>query len=62
MRMDPSLYFNIGRLYVDWKKWGKAIKAAKAALRLKPDFIAAQKLLAYAEEKLQARDDTSSDA
>jgi len=54
MRMDPSLYFNIGRLYIDWKKWEKAIKAAQAALRLKPDFIEAQKLLAYAEEKLRA--------
>ena len=53
MHMDPTLYFNIGRLYVDWKKWGKAIKAAHAALRLKPDFIEAQKLLAYAEEKLR---------
>jgi tetratricopeptide (TPR) repeat protein len=53
MRMEPSLYFNIGRLYVDWQKWDKAIKAANAALRLKPDFIEAQKLLAYAEEKLR---------
>jgi tetratricopeptide (TPR) repeat protein len=57
MRMEPSLYFNIGRLYVDWKKWDKAVKAAQAALRLKPDFIEAQKLLAYAEEKL--RDDNT---
>jgi predicted Zn-dependent protease len=53
MRMEPSLYFNIGRLYVDWQKWDKAVKAAHAALRLKPDFIEAQKLLAYAEEKLR---------
>jgi len=53
MRMEPTLYFNIGRLYVDWKKWEKAIKAAHAALRLKPDFIEAQKLLAYAEQQLQ---------
>ena len=53
MRMEPTLYFNIGRLYIDWKKWEKAIKAANVALRLKPDFIEAQKLLAYAEEKLQ---------
>jgi tetratricopeptide (TPR) repeat protein len=53
MRMDPSLYFNIGRLYVDWQKWGKSVKAAQAALHLKPDFIEAQKLLAYAEEKLR---------
>ena len=53
MRMEPTLYFNIGRLYVDWKKWEKAIKAAHAALRLKPDFMEAQKLLAYAEQHLQ---------
>jgi tetratricopeptide (TPR) repeat protein len=53
MRMDPNLYFNIGRLYIDWKKWAKAVKAAQAALRLKPDFMEAQKLLAYAEEKLR---------
>ncbi|MCL2122557.1 MAG: tetratricopeptide repeat protein [Desulfovibrionaceae bacterium] len=61
MRMDPSLYFNIGRLYVDWEKWEKAIKAAQAALRLKPDFIEAQKLLAYAEEKLRAEGDAPPD-
>ena len=54
MRMDPTLYFNIGRLYVDWKKWGKAVKAAQAALRLKPDFVEAQKLLAYAEAQAGA--------
>jgi tetratricopeptide (TPR) repeat protein len=53
MRMEPPLYFNIGRLYVDWKKWEKAIKAAHAALRLKPDFMEAQKLIAYAEKQLQ---------
>jgi len=53
MRMDPTLYFNIGRLYIDWKKWAKAIKAAQAALHLKPDFVEAQKLLAYAEEQLK---------
>jgi tetratricopeptide (TPR) repeat protein len=53
MRMDPTLYFNMGRLYIDWKKWGKAIKTAQVALRLKPDFVEAQKLLAYAEEQQQ---------
>lgn len=55
MRMDPSLYFNIGRLYIDWQKWEKAAKAAQAALRLKPDFVEAQKMLAYAEGKLQGQ-------
>ena len=61
MRMEPTLYFNIGRLYVDWKKWGKAIKAAQAALRLKPDFIEAQKLIAYAEQQLQDVSDAPQD-
>jgi len=58
MRMEPSLYFNIGRLYIDWKRWEKAIKAGQAALRLKPDFVEAQKLLAYAEERLQDEGNT----
>ncbi|MDR0239259.1 MAG: tetratricopeptide repeat protein [Deltaproteobacteria bacterium] len=61
MRMDPNLYFNIGRLYVDWKKWGKAAKAAQAALRLKPDFVEAHKLLAYAEGQLQAEGNTATE-
>jgi len=62
MRMDPTLYFNIGRLYIDWKKWGKAVKAAQVALRLKPDFVEAQKLLAYAEEKLQSENAAQPDS
>ena len=53
MRMDPVLYFNIGRLYIDWQRWEKAIKAGQVALRLKPDFVEAQKLIAYAEEHLK---------
>lgn len=54
MRHDPNLYFNIGRLYIDWQKWPKAIQAAHAALKLKPDFVEARKLLEYAEHKEQA--------
>lgn len=53
MRTDPTLYFNMGRLYVDWAKWEKAAKVARAALHLRPDFVEAQKLLAYAEKKLE---------
>lgn len=52
LRTDPNLYFNIGRLYVDWKKWDKAVKAATMALKLKPDFVEAQKMLDYAEKQL----------
>lgn len=49
LRHDPNLYFNIGRLYVDWKKWDKAKQAAGMALKLNPQFVEAQKLLRYAE-------------
>jgi tetratricopeptide (TPR) repeat protein len=62
MRMDPTLYFNIGRLYIDWKKWEKAIKAAQAALYLNPDFPEAQKLLAYAEKQLEGEGGGAADA
>lgn len=51
LRHDPNLYFNIGRLYVDWGKWSKAMKAAGAALKLDPDFVEAQKLHDYAEKR-----------
>lgn len=49
---DPNLFFNLGRLYVDWKQWEKAIKAAAGALKVKPDFVEAQKLKEYAEKNL----------
>lgn len=52
---DPNLFFNLGRLYVDWEQWDKAIRSAVAALKVKPDFIEAQKLKEYAEGKLQAQ-------
>lgn len=50
---DSHLLFNMGRLYVDWKKWDKAIKAARGALSLDPHFEEAGKLMAYAEKMLQ---------
>ncbi len=53
LRHDPNLYFNIGRLYVDWKKWEKARNAALVALKLSPDFAEAKKLLNHAENKLK---------
>ncbi len=56
LRHDPNLYFNIGRLYVDWKKWNKARSAAMAALKLNPEFREAQKLLQYAESFLESKD------
>lgn len=46
-----NLYFNLGRLYIDWKRYDKAEKAAKIALNLNPEFIEAQKMLAFAKRK-----------
>lgn len=46
---DPNLFFNMGRLYLDWKKWDDAIKVATAALKMKSDFVEAQKLVDYAK-------------
>ncbi len=52
LRNDPNLYFNISRLYLDWNKLAKAQKAASVALKLSPDFVQAQKLLAHIEKKM----------
>ncbi|GAB6038785.1 tetratricopeptide repeat protein [Fundidesulfovibrio butyratiphilus] len=49
---DPNLYFNLGRLYVDWQRYDKAEKAAKLALGLDPDFKEAHKLLVFSRRKL----------
>ena len=46
---DPHLFFNMGRLYIDWKKWDKAIKAAQGALTMDPSFEEAHKLITYAQ-------------
>ncbi len=56
LRNDPNLYFNIGRLYIDWQKWNKARSAALAALKLNPDFEEAKKLLSFAEKHIAKKD------
>lgn len=48
---DPNLYFNLGRLYIDWERWDKTEKAAKLALKLDPQFTQAQKMLTFALNK-----------
>ena len=50
---DPNLFFNLGRVYVDWGKWRKAVLAAGGALKLDPEFQEARKLLEYAEKKMK---------
>lgn len=49
---DPNLFFNLGRLYLDWEQWDKAVRASAAAIKLQPDFVEAQRLKEYAEAKL----------
>lgn len=49
---DEYLFFNLGRLYYDWQKWGKMAEAAKMAVAINPDFAEARKLLAFAQKKL----------
>lgn len=47
---DANLFFNLGRLYVDWGQWAKAIKSADAAISLEPSFDEARKLGMYARK------------
>lgn len=62
LRHDPNLYFNLGRLYVDWKKWDKAAKAAMVALKLDPNFEEARKLLEYANAQSGDAESTTDSA
>ena len=50
-KADPNLYFNLGRVYLDWQRWDKAEKASRLALRLSPSFVEAHKLLNFALRK-----------
>jgi predicted Zn-dependent protease len=55
-KSDPNLYFNLGRVYVDWGRWDRVERAAKLALKLNPQFEQAQKMLNFALNK-QGRSD-----
>lgn len=61
---DSNLYFNLGRVYVDWERWDKVEKAAKLALKIRPDFVEAEKMLHFAQNKIakaKASSDSSSE-
>jgi tetratricopeptide (TPR) repeat protein len=49
---NPYLFFNLGRLYVEWGKWSKAEEIANIILKLAPNFAEAGKLLAFARKKM----------
>lgn len=50
---DPGLYFNIGRLYIDWKRWEKVDEMAGKALELNKNFTEAQKMRTFANKQLK---------
>lgn len=58
---DPNLFFNLGRLYMDWGNWDKSLKSAEAALKLEPEFMEAQKLANYVR-KMQEKELTMQSA
>ncbi|WP_432737762.1 tetratricopeptide repeat protein [Maridesulfovibrio sp. FT414] len=49
---DEYLYFNTGRLYYDWQKWGKMAQAAEKAVAINPNFAEAEKMLKFALKKI----------
>ena len=49
---DPNLLFNIGRLYLEWEKWDKAVSYGEKAHALHPEFMEAQKLANFARKKI----------
>jgi tetratricopeptide (TPR) repeat protein len=53
---DEGLYFNLARLFMDWKKYDNAGQALRKALAIKPDFPAAVNLLNSVQECLSGGD------
>lgn len=51
-RTDEYLYFNMGRLYYDWKKWDKMLDAANKALGINAEFAEAKKMAQFATKKM----------
>jgi tetratricopeptide (TPR) repeat protein len=49
---DPNLHFNLGRLYLDAKKWQDCLECARSALTLDPSFSQASQMLSYCNRML----------
>jgi tetratricopeptide (TPR) repeat protein len=47
---DEYLLFNLGRVYIDWKKWEKAEQASQKALQVNPEFKEARQMQAFAQK------------
>lgn len=50
---DPNLLFNMGRLYLEWKKWDKAVEYGEKAHAARPDFAEARKLAEFARKRME---------
>lgn len=50
---DEYLYFNLGRVYIDEKRWNDVIDIAKKAIEINPSFKEADKMLKYAEKAIR---------
>lgn len=52
---DPYLYFNFGRLYLDWQKFDKGLALAQKACEILPTFTEAQKMVNYLKKQINAK-------
>ncbi len=50
---NPSILFNLGRVYIDWRKWKEVEQTAQKALTVNPDFKEAHKMLQFAQKHLR---------
>lgn len=53
---DPGLFFNFGRLYIDWKRWEKVDEMASKALELNKGFVEAKKMRSFANKQLKKQE------
>ena len=49
---DEAIYFNLGRVYLDQKRWKNAIAAADRALAINAEFAEARKMKLYATKQM----------
>ena len=50
---DEIIYFNLGRVYLDMKRWKNAISAAERALAVNADFTEAKKMKMFAAKQME---------
>jgi tetratricopeptide (TPR) repeat protein len=50
---NPIIYFNLGRVYLDMRRWKDAIAAADRALTINPEFAEAKKMKLFAARQME---------